>query len=296
MSNVFRRARAAAVPFIRQRVQLLPRLATANSRALPDFVVLGAMKAGSTSLYHALSQHPQVLPAFRKGVHFFDERTERGIGWYRANFPLRRQLDAVAAEWGRAVTGEASPSYLVHPRAPGAIAEALPEARLIAVLRDPVHRAVSHYNHNFRKAADQGHRRESLPFAEALAAEEGRLAGEVERMEADPSYNSLPFTLYSYKTRGRYAEQLERYAALFPRERILVLQSEAFYRDVQGTMDQVFAFLGLDPWTLPDVEAQNAYAYRVPEPDRETIASLRSYFAPHNERLYAFLDETYDWD
>ena len=295
MSKSLRRARAAAVPFIRQRLLIAPRMATASQRALPDFVVLGAMKAGSTSLYHAISQHPQVVEALRKGVHYFDSNTTRGLRWYRAHFPLRGELAAAGAPGRPALTGEASPSYLVHPRAPGNIADLLPETRLIAILRDPVRRAVSHYNHNARKSQDQGQEREPLSFADAIAAEEDRLAGEVERMLADPTYDSVPFSRYSYKARGRYAEQLERYAALFPRERILVLQSEAFYRDVQGTMDRVFDFLGLGAWSVQDDEPQNAYGYRVPEPSPDTLASLRGYFAPHNARLYAFLGEEYDW-
>ncbi len=295
MVDALRRARARAVPFLRQRVLLLPRLMTADRRALPDFVVLGAMKAGSTSLYHALSQHPQVLPASIKGVHFFDNRVGWGLPWYRAHFPLRSDVEAVARRTGRAVTGEASPSYLAHPRVPDAIADVVPGARLIAVLRDPVRRAVSHYNHNARKSADQGEVREPLPFAEALAAEDDRLAGEAERMLADPTYNSAAFSRYSYKTRGHYADQLERYASLFPRENLLVVQSEAFYRDTQRSMDRVFDFLGLDPWTVPDTRPRNAYEYRVAPPSPETLGALATHFAPHNERLYEFVGEDYGW-
>lgn len=295
MHDALRRARAAAVPFLKRRVLLLPRLVTASGRALPDFLVLGAMKAGSTSLYHALSQHPGVFPAATKEIHYFDNHLSEGLGWYRAFFPLRRTLDAARAA-GRAVaTGEASPLYLVHPRVPEALSATLPDVRLVAVLRDPVERAVSHYNHNVRVSQAHGQSREPLSFAEAIAAEDERIAGEVERILADPSYNSVPFSRYTYKTRGQYAEQLERYAARFPRENLLVLQSEAFYRDVQGTMDRVFDFLGLDPWQVPDVRPQNKHRPQTPPPDPRTLDALRAHFAPHNERLFAFLGEEYDW-
>lgn len=292
---MYRRFRTTVVPLLHHGL-LLPRRATAGGRALPDFVVLGAMKAGTTSLYHAISQHPQVHGAVRKGVHYFDVNAARGLGWYRAHFPLRRRLEREAdRQQRRIITGEASPSYLVHPRAPAAIHATLPGARLLVVVRDPVKRAYSHYNHNLRKTAEQGRMREPLPFPDALAAEEGRLAGEVERMLADPTYNSLPFTLYSYQTRGRYIEQLERYAELFPRDQILVVPSEALYRDVQRTMDRVFDFLGLDPWIVPDAGPKNAYEYRAAPLDDATRDLLAAGFAPYNRRLYEWVGETYGW-
>lgn len=283
---MIRQVRSVLAPFVRDTVLGLPRRLTASQRVLPDFLVIGAMKAGTTSLHHAIEQHPQVRGAALKGVHYFDSRLHLGEAWYRAQFPRQADLAVAAARLGRPIlTGEASPSYLVYPHAPGAIHALLPGARLVAVVRDPVKRAYSHYNHNLRKGEQYGRVRETLSFADALAAEEERLAGEAERLAADPSYRSPAFSMYSYKTRGRYAEQLDRYGALFPREQLLVVTSEAFYRDTQAVMDTVFRFLGLDPWVVPNTDARNAYEYRAAPMDDATRDTLGAYFAPHNRRL-----------
>ncbi len=110
---------------------------TSGSRRLPDFIILGAQRAGTSSLYYYLSQHPQILPAVRKELHFFDDHYRRGLGWYRSQFPTRGARGTI--------TGEATPYYLSHPHAPARIQRLLPQARLIVLLRNPVERAISHY-------------------------------------------------------------------------------------------------------------------------------------------------------
>ena len=128
------------------------RRATVSQRAWPDVLVIGAQRAGTTSLWRWLTQHPAfVAPVLgMKGVHYFDLEAHRPPAWYRAHFPLRATLARID---GR--TGEASPYYLFHPRVPGQAAAALPRStRFVAVLRDPVARAISHYHH----MRDEGHR------------------------------------------------------------------------------------------------------------------------------------------
>src|SRR5215470_750369 len=128
------------------------RRATASARALPDFLIIGAQKAGTTSLYAYLTAHRDVRPAGRKEVHYFDlgftAGAELGEGWYRSMFPLRARLALDGRRTGRPVrTGEASPYYLFHPAAPQRAAALVPEARLLVLVRDPVERAWSHYRH-----------------------------------------------------------------------------------------------------------------------------------------------------
>src|SRR5215208_8528317 len=111
--------------------------ATAKLRPLPDFLILGAQKAGTTALYAYLRWHPQITGPSFKEVSFFDRHYARGERWYRAHLPMRRS----------SIVGEASPSYLFHPLAPERVAQMLPNARLVALLRNPVDRAFSHYQH-----------------------------------------------------------------------------------------------------------------------------------------------------
>lgn len=122
---------------LRRTIRWRYRRATSSLRALPDFVVIGAQRSGTTSLFDYFLNHPQVRPALKKELHFYDLHHERGVGWYRASFPRRRQLSN-----GR-ITGEATPNYLVHPLAPERLHAVTPNAKLIALLRNPTDRAHS---------------------------------------------------------------------------------------------------------------------------------------------------------
>jgi len=113
---------------------------------------VGAQKAGTSSLYSYMVQHPQVLPAARKEIHYFDRHYDKGLRWYRRHFPLRARLSS------ERLSGEASPYYLFHPHAPRRIAETLPDARILMLLRNPANRAISHYFHEARVG------REKLPL------------------------------------------------------------------------------------------------------------------------------------
>ena len=201
-----------------ERAHMRFRTITRNARALPDFLLIGGQRCGSTSLYATLCGHPQVLAGAHKEPHFFDNNHLRGEAFYRRLFPLRAYLRA-----RHAITGEATTHYLSHPAVPGRVAAMLPDVRLITILRDPVERAYSHYQLARRNG------REPLSFERALAAEPERLAGEEARLLSDPAYRSEAYGVQSYRTRGLYLEQLERWWATFPPERLLVLRSEDMF-------------------------------------------------------------------
>ena len=119
---------------------------TAPFRALPDFLIVGAQKGGTSSLYAYLAQHPSVLPSFRKEVKFFDCNYFCGHTWYRAHFPLRYKLSR-----GNRITGEGTPNYLFHPTALQRLALTLIDVKIIILLRNPADRAYSHYQHQKRE-------------------------------------------------------------------------------------------------------------------------------------------------
>jgi hypothetical protein len=188
----------------------------------------------------------------------------------------------------RGLVGEASPSYLFHPVGAERVKELLPEARLIALVRNPVDRAFSHYQHEVALG------REPLSFEDALAAEDERLRGEEERMLADPSYFSHAWWNYTYRARGRYAEQLERWLAVFPRERLLVVPSEDLLDDPAKTHARVLEFLGAPPHRLDSYPRVFERQYEPMPP--ETRARLAGEFAEPNERLYALLGRNLAWE
>jgi hypothetical protein len=280
-----RRLPAEVIPRIPQPVRKVVRnaiwtygRATARWRPLPDFLVIGAQKAGTTALYAYLRWHPEVTGPAWKEVSFFDRHWWRGEAWYRGQFPLRA---------GERLVGEASPSYLFHPLAPQRVRSLAPQARLVALVRDPVDRAYSHYQHEVALG------RELLSFEDALAAEEERTRGEVERLVADPRAFSDAWWDHTYAARGRYAEQLERWLAAFPREQLLVVSSEELGERPAETYASILAFLGAAPHTLAEYPRVFERDYAPMQP--ETRAALAASFAEPNRRLELLLRRRFPW-
>ena len=252
--------------------------ATARWRPLPDFLVLGAQKAGTTALYAYLRWHPAITGPSWKEVSFFDRHWWRGASWYRGQFPLRS---------GGRLVGEASPSYLFHPLAPGRVRALVPDARLVAVLRNPVDRAYSHYQHEVSLG------REPLSFEAALAAEEERTRGEVERLVAHPRAFSPAWWDHTYVSRGLYAEQLERWLAVFPREQLLILSSDDLSDRPEETYREILAFLGAPAHSLPEYPRVFEREYGPMNPETRTM--LEQTFAEPNRRLEALLGRPLGW-
>src|SRR5262245_25168277 len=182
---------------------------TAGLRVLPDFLIIGCKKGGTTSLMNWLVEHPDVArmyPSFqrRKSPHYFDVNYARGEAWYRAHFPTRMSVARREHRSGRRpLVGEASPYYMFHPAAPDRVGETLPYVRLIALLREPVSRAYSNY---WDRVATGN---EDLPtFEDAIDAEEERLKGVTAERFRDPAYYSYDHDHHSYLARGRYIEHL----------------------------------------------------------------------------------------
>ena len=256
---------------------------------LPDFILVGVQKGGTTSLYAYLEQHPDVLGVGAKELFYFDRRYALGETWYRSWFPKlsakrRRERDAR----GPVLTGEATTSYLDHPAVPARSAALVPEAKIIAVLRDPSERALSHYFHNKRKG------REPLAPLEAFRAERQRLEGEAERALADPAYDSEALMHFNYLSRGHYAEHLDRWREHFPAERTLVLRSEDLFQNPAAVFSQTLEFLGLDEWAPEAFRVHNPGTNRREVPD-DVRAFLDEHYAPHNARLGAMLGPEFDF-
>jgi hypothetical protein len=259
---------------------------TWEQRALPDFIVIGLQKSGTSSLFFYLAQHPQLVGSCIKEVHFFDGGIKPGIdnfakgeAWYRAHFPLRKDLSATQK------TFEASPFYLFNPLAPSRIANLLPNVKIIALLRNPVDRAISQYFQEKRR------KREPLEITEALEQEETRLKQVIERGD----YNSATFIYHSYKSRGLYKQQIERYFKYFPRQQLLLIKSEDLFKDTNNILRQVFEFIGVaSDFAIDNLTPRNVAKTRSPV-SSEVSAYLKSYFLPHNQALYELVGRDFGW-
>lgn len=263
--------------------------ATAAVRVAPDFLIVGAQRCGTTSLQKYLGSHPLVSSArFTKGTHFFDRDYPHGLAWYRSHFPTAAGQALRRMRYGAPPhAGESCSYYIFHPLALERIAATLPEAHLVVMLRDPIERAYSQYQHEVARGFEQ------LGFQEALERETERLAGEAERMAADPSYDSPAWRHHSYFTRGLYAEQLQRLFSLFPEEQVLVLESGQFFADPDAAFRRTLAFLGLPEVRLPAY--QRHYAYRYDGLDERLRTSLAERFVEPNQRLFEYLDTEFEW-
>lgn len=263
--------------------------ATSRARVLPDFLLVGAQRCGTTSLFRALLSHPHVLRAnLLKGVNYFDVASENELAWYRAHFPLAATARRHAAPGqDRARVFEASGYYMFHPHAPRRIAEALPDVKIVAMVRDPVERAFSAYKHELARGF------ESEPLDRALALEDERITPELERMLDDPGYQSAVYRHQAYRRRGHYAEQLQRFVDLLGHDRVHVVQSELFFTQPEQEYARLLAFLDL-PRVMPG--SFERYNPRPSAPlDPAVAASLRQHFEPHDAALERFIDAQPSW-
>ncbi|MGH9276270.1 MAG: sulfotransferase domain-containing protein [Acidimicrobiales bacterium] len=262
--------------------------ATHRIRVLPDFVIIGAQRGGTTSLYNYLADHPSVGRAFTKELRYFDVGYEQGPAWYRSRFPTSANLALRARRHGAGIAGEASPDYLFYPLAPRRLSAVVPDAKLIVLLRDPVERAWSHWWHQVRR----GH--EALTFDEAIAAEDSRLSPGLLDIDADAATLTFHDHHHSYAARGVYAPQLERWWRVVPREQTLVLRSEDLFDRPATVFEEVLDFLELPHWQPPTFESLNRMAAGAMSAGAQ--ASLVEHFRPHNRRLADLLGQDLGWD
>jgi hypothetical protein len=270
-------------------------LSTVADRPGPDFLVVGTKRGGSTSIYNYLLMHPGILGLFpqnrgRKSTdYYFSDHYHRGEEWYRSHFHTERHRSRLRQRLGyRPLGGEASPYYIWDPRIAERVRRTNPDLRAVLLLRDPVKRAWSHYVERTQNGV------EPLDFEDALAAEEARLDGELDRMLEDPGYHSDPYDWYSYRSRGDYLPQIENWRSVFAEEQLLVVRSEDMYADVQATVDTITDFLGLPGHRLPSDRTFNASRPGAGMPEG-AAADLRAHFSPKVRALEDYLGHSLDW-
>jgi hypothetical protein len=302
MSRRTPRSMIARVPSsamaLRRRTAWHYRSATSGARILPSFLIIGAQRAGTTSLFSYLERHPDVAaPAggresvrWNKELNFFNKEYSRGLAWYRSFFPTSAARRLARRRGHDLLAGEASPSYLFDSVVPGRVAESIPDVRLIVLLRNPIERAYSHYQHMRRL------RVEPWSFEKALDLEETRLSRTEER-PGDPPVKRRRRRRrrrhVSYLSRGVYVDQLERWFEHFPSEQLLVLRTDDLLAKPADVYAETLAFLGVRPWDLKEFVHRNRASYAPIDPDLRS--KLESYFAEPNARLARLLGMDLGW-
>ena len=272
---------------VRQKIAWRCRLISAPLRALPKFLIIGAMKSGTSSLFHYLAQHPQLIPARKKEVHYFDGggsavggKHGKSLNWYRSHFPLRIMMPS------NAMTYEATPMYICHPLAAKHIYEVNSDIRLILMLRNPTERAISHYFHT----------KNNSPHLASLYA---TMAIEVERLSSGQGLTAKSPEIQddtSYVSRGLYQKQIEKYLEYFDRSKIFIVNSEEFFDNPGRIFPELFEFLDIQTDSaIEDLTAGNV-AQRQKHVWPRTRKILDEFFRPYNEDLFVSLGKRYDWN
>jgi hypothetical protein len=272
-----------------RRVALAAGRLSAGMRTPPTFLVVGAQRCGTTSLFRALLSHPHILrPVMHKGVNYFDVNGQRSWSWYLSHFPLTVNARRKAAPGHHSAdVFEASGYYMFHPHAPQRIAAALPGVKIVAMIRDPVERAYSAYKHEYARGF------ETETFERAISMEQSRVQPELERMLADPNYQSQTYRHQAYRRRGHYAEQLRVFVDLLGNDRVHVIESEVFFAEPEAVYSGLLNFLGQPFIPPPSFDVFNARPGTPPPPDLQ--AELRAHFAPHDEALAELLGRKPVW-
>lgn len=241
-----------------------------HNRYPPKFLIIGTQKGGTTSLYDYMIQHPSILPVERKEIHYYDFNPTKGIAWYMSFFPKKRE--------GQDFTcGEATPSYIYLKDIPAKVKKDFPDIKLILLLRNPIERALSHYSMiKYREL-------EKLSFEEAIEVEQQRINGNL--------HSKLNF---SYLDQGLYYKHLANWIKYFPKEQILILESEQFFKHPEEITNQVFKFLGLNSCDGIEYAHLNKGKGKVPLSPK-TRTKLSDFFAIPNQKLNKITKVSFSW-
>jgi len=258
----------------------------ATLRVLPDFIIIGVQKGGTSSFYYYLIDHPNIFPALRKESHFFDRYL--GRRFYRSYFPTiftKFYIENICKK--KFVTGEATPDYIFFPYCAKNIFKTNPNVKIILLLRNPVDRAFSHYQMKVRRG------QEAMSFHDGIKSEEKRLKRD-DSMTDEEYYNKFNFGGYSYLSRSRYVEQIKIWMEFFKNEQFLIIKTEDFEKNEQEILNKVYKFLELPIYTNRKLERKNVghHSQKMEEGIRK---ELNEYFKPFNDELSKFLNMNFDW-
>ncbi len=262
---------------------------TQSLHTSPTFLIIGAAKCGTSSLYDYLMLHPCVGNSLTKQIHFFDRYYDRQISWYKVCFPfVWKKFMIEKIKHKNFATGEATAHYMTHPLAAKRAYEVVPNAKIIVMLRNPVDRAYSHYQ------MEKANKKEELTFEEAIEKEPERIRGEFEEMLHNKNNSGRNYPHRAYIKSGEYMEQIKPWLELYPKENFMFIKSEEFNKNTSLVYNEVLKFLRLHPFELKKYEKIRKREYEKMNPDIRK--KLIEYFKPHNEELYELLGKNFQWN
>jgi len=261
---------------------------TSSSRVLPDFIIIGTVRSGSTSLYYNICEHPSVLPAAYDEIGFYDSNYHLGVNWYRSMFPTKKEMQKIEKNTGHAITGEDTPFYIWNSEAAERIYKDITNSKIIAIFRNPIDRAFSNYNVGKRAGTSP----EFVGITEKLSFEDA-IDKEIEFMKENSLQKSIE-RRGSYLSKGHYAEQLKIWLKIFPKKQIHILSTEDMQKNPESTISEIFQFLDISDYIIKNPQKQKYFKY--PEMKKDTREKLIDYYKPLNEQFFKIIGKKFNWD
>ena len=273
---------------ISRNLRKITHQSTASLRVVPDFFVVGSSRTGKTTLLNYLTQHPNIIRSYRIETSYFDINYKHGINWYKSNFPTKSKINSLKLSTKMDVhIGE---SIHMHSSfVPERIHQIIPNPKIIFLVRNPIDRAYSYY----QKSVEIGS--ETLSFLEALQEEENRINDDQKKFNLTPEYYENFRQWYLYKTNGKYIELLKNWINFFPKNNMLFLKSEDFFKNSKLVVNQVCDFLQINH--IENLKTkdflQNQQSSNV---EKSTRKILEEYYEPFNLELYEFIGKNLNWE
>ena len=258
---------------------------TGPIRSLPDFIIIGTARSGTTSLYNNICQHPCVLPAAYDELGFFDSNFHLGLNWYRSLFPTNFSKWNLKRKKKFAITGEDTPFYIWNPHVAKRILKILPNVKLIVLFRNPIDRAYSNYHLGLRAGS------ENLSFEDAIHAELENLKKFSNNSKSDIEKYTVP---RSYIAKGFYAEQIKIWLKLFKHEQLYITSTENFELNPQEILNQIFEFLEIPIFQIPYQKKYKVASY--PKMKHETREFLLDFYKKPNHELFQLIGKEFAWN
>ena len=254
---------------------------TAAQRKLPDFLVIGGKRCGTTTLFEFLRQHQMIAEPVIDHMGFFDDNYSIGINYYKSFFPIKTEETAKKLDY------DVTTSYLTSPFVAERVAKEIPNVKIIVLLRNPTSRAWSDYNASQKKdASEEEFQTYIYDYLQELEA------SDFEEKVSKNDYNmSEPFSNFIKK--GLYAVYLKKWLKLFPRKNFLFISTESFSKDENKVFKQIFDFLGLSNFEIHKLQRMSKGNYEKLNPKIKNKLDL--FFASHNDELFKLINEKYDW-
>ena len=264
-----------------------------------DFLVVGAQKAGTSSLFSFLSLHPQCGFGSTKEIHYFDTNYEKGETWYHNHFDRKKTTDKKYFE--------VTPSYIYHPWVPERISAYNNKIKLIVVLRDPIERAYSAWNmwriaHHEKKEFYLKHfsenpREHRKPYLDLFHKDDFPSFNEIILDEIEALMKTEKYSTPDFVQRGIYAQQLENFYKYFSRDQLLVINSQDLMSSKIQELKRIEQFLGISSFDWPKKKLANNHVRGYESSvDADSLSVLQKFYKPYNEDLFKLLGTDLGWN